>query len=107
MSLDVYLKVTKPTVVYDANITHNLADMAAVANIYEALWRPEEIGVARAWQLIPLLQAGLETLEGDPERFKKFAPSNGWGSYDGLVQFVRSYLAACRENPGAEVGVSR
>jgi hypothetical protein len=30
--------------VFDANITHNLNKMADAAGIYEACWRPEEIG---------------------------------------------------------------
>ena len=107
MSLDVYLTAVRPTEVYSRNITHNLGKMAAEAGIYEALWRPEEISVATAEQLVPLLETGLETLRADPERFKKFNPENGWGDYEGLVNFVEAYLQACKENPDAEVNVSR
>lgn len=94
-------------VVYSANITHNLNKMAAEAGIYEPLWRPDEIGVTMAEQLVAPLTAGLALLESDPERFKAFNPSNGWGDYDGLVGFVREYLAACLENPAATVRVWR
>jgi hypothetical protein len=38
--------------VYSANITHNLGKMADEAGVYEALWRPEEIGVKTAFDLI-------------------------------------------------------
>ena len=107
MSLDVYLTAVRPTEVYSRNITHNLGKMAAEAGIYEALWRPEEINVTTAEQLVPLLETGLETLRADPERFKKFNPENGWGDYEGLVNFVETYLEACKENPDAEVNVSR
>ena len=31
---------TDREVLYDANITHNLGEMAKKAGIYEALWRP-------------------------------------------------------------------
>lgn len=93
--------------VYDANITHNLAKMAGQAGIYEHLWRPDEIGVERAEQLIEPLQAGLELLQSDPDRFKTFNPGNKWGDYDGLVRFVEKYLEACREYPDASVEVSR
>ncbi len=63
MSLDVYLEdETKPRVcsccnqvitgsfeeVYISNVTHNLNKMAGEAGIYEALWRPEEIGITHA-----------------------------------------------------------
>jgi hypothetical protein len=93
--------------VYSANITHNLNKMAGEAGIYEALWRPEEIGVTKAEQLIPLLRDGLALLKGDPARFKAFNPSNGWGNYDGLARFVADYLVACEEYPAAAVSVSR
>lgn len=107
MSLDVYLKVVAPTTIYTANITHNLGKMAEEAGIYYLLWKPEAVGVTTAKQLIEPLTAGLALLESDPERFRKFNPENGWGSYEGLVGFVREYLAACKENPDATVDVWR
>lgn len=107
MSLDVYLCEVRRTTIYDDNITHNLNQMAGEAGIYKHLWRPEEIGITHAKQLIEPLREGLALLLSDPKRFKKFDPENKWGEYDGLVNFVRSYLAACEENPNAEVEVSR
>jgi hypothetical protein len=97
----------RPTHIYDRNITHNLNRMAEEAGIYKELWRPDEIDVTHARQLIAPLRAGLERLKADPDRFRKLNPSNGWGSYEGLVQFVEEYLGACEENPDAEVSVSR
>lgn len=93
--------------VYEANITHNLNSMAEAAGIYAALWRPDENGMATAADLIAPLDFGLALLLGDPGRFEAMNPPNGWGSYDGLVSFVRRYLAACRENPTCTVEVSR
>lgn len=107
MSLDVSLEVTKPTEVYSRNITHNLGAMAKKAEIYYAMWRPEEIGVTTAAQLIPLLEKGLRLLLAHPDEFTPLNPENGWGDYEGLVNFACSYLAACRENPDATVRVSR
>lgn len=91
--------------VYEANITHNLSRMADEAGVYRALWRPKEIGVTRAAQLVESLRDGLATLNGDPERFRALNPSNGWGDYEGLVRFVAGYLAACERWPQAEVSV--
>jgi len=107
MSLDVMLTVTEPTEVFQWNITHNLGKMASEAGIYEALWRPEEINVTTAEQLVPLLTAGLETLLGNPDHFHKFNPENGWGTYEELVTAVEKYLEACIENPDAEVRACR
>jgi hypothetical protein len=125
MSLDVYLEGPPKTVececstcwniheriereeYYERNITHNLNRMADEACIYKYLWRPEELGVTQAKQLIGPLTEGLERLKSDPEKYKKFNASNGWGLYEHLVAFVESYLEACREYPEARVHVSR
>lgn len=107
MSLDVTLTEMQPCAVFDANITHNLTAMADAAGIYEALWRPEELKIRHAVELIPLLEAGLANLKSDPEHFKQFNASNGWGLYEHFVPFVERYLEACREHPNAEVSVSR
>jgi hypothetical protein len=107
MSLTVSLTAIRPTCVFDYNITHNLNTMAMEAGIYQYLWRPDEIGITKAGQLIPLLTVGLGVLERDPAHFKKFNPENGWGTYENLVEFVRSYLEACKENPDAEIYISR
>lgn len=107
MSLAVSLIATKPTRIYTANITHNLVPMAAAAGLYEALWRPEKIGVAKALDLVPLLEAGLSKLRDAPDEFRKHNPSNGWGNYENLLTFVSEYLAACQANPDANIEVSR
>jgi hypothetical protein len=93
--------------VFNANITHNLGKMAAAADIYMQLWRPEELGLGYAHQLIEPLRSGLEHLRREPDYFKRFNPENGWGHYDGLVRFTEQYLDACERYPQAEVRVSR
>lgn len=107
MSLDVTLTANRPTCVFDYNITHNLNTMAMEAGVYQYLWRPDEIGITKAAELIEPLTIGLATLENDPVHFKKLNPENGWGRYEDLVEFVRSYLKACKENPDAEIYISR
>jgi hypothetical protein len=92
---------------YQSNITHNLNAMADAAGIYQYLWRPDEIGITMASELIEPLTAGLKELEARPEHFAQFNATNGWGLYKHFVPFVRQYLAACREHPNAFVHVSR
>lgn len=93
--------------VYSRNITHNLNIMAEAAGLYKPLWRPDEIGVTTARQLIPALALGLSHLKEEPDKYRAFNPENGWGDYNGLVDFVASYLDACINYPKAEVSVSR
>lgn len=107
MSLDVYLKEVRPTTVYTANITHNLNRMVGEAGIYRHLWRPDELGITTARELIEPLRAGLARLRADPDRFRKHNPENGWGSYDCLCQFGAEYLVECEKHPDATVEVSQ
>ena len=126
-SVKFYQEEQETKEVYSANITHNLNTMADKAGIYEALWRPhrlkegynipennheaeckfEDENKTTAKDIIPLLEKGLTDLKARPEYFKTFNPSNGWGTYEGLVSFVENYLNACIEYPGADVEVSR
>jgi hypothetical protein len=98
---------TESAYVYHRNITHNLGGMAEAAGIYQVLWRPEENGIETADQLIKPLEDGLALLKSDPDRFRAYNPANGWGSYDGLVDFVEDYLTACKTYPTAKVSASR
>lgn len=108
MSLDVSIKCPCcNTYPFSSNITHNLAKMASKAFIYHSLWRPDEIGVTKAGELIPALTLGLQLLERDPEYFEKFSAVNGWGLYGHLVIFVKGYLYACQQCPNGIVSVSR
>jgi hypothetical protein len=114
MSLDVYLEGPPCAhcgrggeVLHSGNITHNLNVMASVAGLYKPLWRPEELGLTMAGELVDLLTRGLAWLTDHPDEAKSHNPSNGWGDYDGLVRFTRAYLDACKANPTALVRVSR
>ncbi len=92
---------------YHDNITHNLAKMANAAGIYACLWRPDEIGITKAHQLLLPLNNGLTALRKAPMKFKKYNPENGWGDYEGLCEFVQGYLDACLLYRDAKVEVSR
>jgi hypothetical protein len=110
MGLDVYLTESadeEELTVYPTNITHNLNRMAMEAGVYEPLWRPDEIGITKAHQLIEPLKTGLADLIARPEHFKQFNSSNGWGLYKHFVPFVEEYLKACERYPDADVRVSR
>ena len=101
-----HTKMTRPTY-YAANYTHNCGTMAAAADIYEYIWRPDENGITTAAQLIEPLRAGIAAMKADPEKFRTFDPPNGWGSYATFLPWVEAYLAACEDHPDATVSVSR
>lgn len=92
---------------FSANITHNLGKMAEAAGIYKHLWRPEEIGITKASQLIEPLESGITLMEAKPDHFKKFNAPNGWGLYEHFMPWLREYLEACKKYPDATINVSR
>lgn len=112
--------------VFGANITHNLGSMANEAGIYKALWRPymlkesyvpiedyheelkyEDSVEVRAYEIIPIIEKGLEDMKARPEHYKTFDSPNGWGTYVHFIPFIEQYLSACKEFPQAIVSVSR
>lgn len=140
MSLDVYLTrkrkstydngktfVDETEEVFDANITHNLGQMAAEAGIYEACWRPHRLkpeynipeddhkaewefeskSETKAGEIVPLLEKGLADMIARPSHYEQFNASNGWGLYEHFVPWVAKYLEACKEYPDAIITVSR
>ena len=105
--MGLHLSLVVANEVHSSNITHNLGPMARAAGIYEHLWRPEEIGLTHARELIQPLSLGLQRLKEDREGFEKYSAGNGWGTYANFVPFVEKYLHACIANPNAELRVSR
>ena len=107
MSLDVYLVDPEEGYVYSANITHNLGRMAREAGIYQHLWRPEEISLTKAGELIETLQTGLADMVRRPSHYEQFNAENGWGLYGNFLPWIAKYLEACIANPDATIEVSR
>lgn len=106
MSLDIYLSIDDETV-FDQNITHNLGKMADAAGLYYPIWRPEEVGISKASQLIEPLRAGLAQMCERPSHFEQFNASNGWGLYEHFLPWLARLLEACITHPDAAIRVSR
>ena len=118
MSLDVYLYEVGDAndisefdydkeEVYWANITSNLNTMAKEAGIYYQLWRPDELKIVYARELIDSLTKGLQKMKDNPEYYKQFNASNGWGLYEHFIPWIEKYLNACIEYPNAVIAISR
>ena len=105
--LNVTLTAFRPVAIHHSVLTHNLNLMAEGAGLYGYLWRPEELGITKASQLIEPLTQGLEKLRGNGDYFRQFNNEDGFGRYEDLVAFVSEYLAACEANPDADVLATR
>jgi len=103
MSLSVYLDDENLEELYWRNITHNLGKMARTAGLYECLWRPDEIGITTAHQLIEPISKGIAFLAMHRRICEQDNPPNGWGNWESLYDFCCDYLKACTEHPSATV----
>jgi tryptophan-rich sensory protein len=93
--------------VYASNITHNMVAMAKAIDVYLPVWRPEEVNISTAWQLIHPLTYALAVMHYEREACMKHEPENGWGTYHVFRNFLVKYLEACQKNPMASVEVCR
>ena len=80
--------------------------MARAAGIYEHLWRPHEMGIETAGQLIEPLERGISLMKQDPQRFRALDSPNGWGTYRDFLPWLETLLQACRDYADAKVDVS-
>jgi hypothetical protein len=104
MSLDIWLTAVVEHEVVSRNITHNLGKMWVEAGIYDALYRSEG---KRAMDVLPELENGLVLMVNEPERFKKFSASNGWGTYEQAVPWLADLIEKFKEYPEGKIGISR
>ena len=111
MSLDLYLSDTSPYEHnYQANITHNLGEMARHVicfecngkeiTLYDILWHGSGL---RGGQIISMLEVALKKLEESPSSYWEFTPKNGWGDIHNLISFTKGLLQACRDYPRGEL----
>lgn len=107
MSLDIILRTAEGDSVYEANITHNLTTMADALGMYQAIWRPEEIGIERAGQVIPYLEKGISEMAIYREKYMQYEAENGWGTYAVFLPWLQDYLHACRKYPLSSIEISR
>jgi hypothetical protein len=103
MSLDISFTALRRTVVGEFNITHNLTTMAEKLGVYQALWRPEELEITHAWELVPYLEYAIFELEVHPEYYAQWNASNGWGKVEDLLRLMKEVLKCCSNNMDAEI----
>lgn len=107
MSLDITLTEVKPCEVYSTNITHNCGKMAKMLGIYQHLWRPKELNITYARQLIFPLEAAVENLTFDKARYREYEEPNKWGTVEHFINFLEDLLEACKQHPNATISVWR
>lgn len=96
LALDVDTGAKEPyrVCVFDWNVTYNLSKMW-----HEAGWDFDAVEGKPASEVRPFAEKVLENLLREPHKYMPLQPANGWGDYDGLVDFFTELIKACREHP--------
>ena len=105
---------------WHGNITHNLGKMAENClsldeesqrySLYNLLWRDTQVPFTGNYLNVYIAHLAycLYVLRNNPDYFKQFNPPNGWGTYEQLVEFVRSFIRALIDMPeGSEIKYSK
>jgi len=107
VSYDIYLEVDTgaedlATVVEIGNYTSNVAGMWARA-LGRRLY---ELGGMNAADALPLLEAAVCAMRADPDGYRELDPANGWGRYEGALEYLDRLRGACARHPKTQIRVS-
>ena len=95
-------------------ITHNLNTIVSELGLlvglpyYEVIWRPDEMfglknGEVPAEFVLKLLPDVIKNLLKFEDRLTDYLPSNGYGTFEGLISFLCDYLKECYTNQEAYI----
>ena len=96
------------------NITHNMNKLVDECGklvdkeYYELIWTPDELlGVDNGKVPVSFVLQRLPALIADLFKYEKelvqYLPSNGWGTFEGLISFVCDYLKECYKHKEAYI----
>lgn len=129
MSYDTYITMDtgagrRPTVVECGNMTSNIGGMyrkampwrSGMIATYAGHEKPDPRDEKRdglpglsgmlCRDALPILNEGVAYLQDHPAEMRAMEPDNGWGSYEGALQYLRKIRDACTEHPLGRVEVS-
>lgn len=107
MSYDLYLEIDTgsdcmTTVVDVGNYTSNVSPMW-----FKALGeRLAEFHGRNAGESVPLLDKGIAAMEDGRAEYEAMNPDNGWGRYEGALDYLRRLRGCCAEHPKTTIRVS-
>ncbi len=96
--------ITGSESVYETNITHNLSKMAHEAGIYEAIWCAEDKSPK---DVIEEIEKGYAKMVEQPNYFKFYSSSNGWGTYEQFIPWLENLIEYYKEYPNTKILISK
>lgn len=89
--------------VFSRNMTNNVMSMAREAGIVDCIWMDNK---TPAKDILPIIEAGLSDMISNPDKYAKFNASNGWGTYDQFIPWLKDYVYHLREYPDSIASAS-
>jgi hypothetical protein len=83
----------------DFNYTYNVASMWYDCYPDKGI---REIYGAQGSVALKILRKLREHMEDNAERLREMEPDNGWGSFDGALEFINKLIAASLRNPNKQ-----
>ena len=84
------------------NMTSNIAPM-----YYDAFGKDWKfINNQKCKDIIGFIEEAYLKMENNPDKYKAMNPSNGWGNYEGALEYLKSILKECEENPNCIISIS-
>ncbi len=107
MSYDLWLTIDTggpepASVGREFNMTSNVAPMWRLAGADLAEFHGQQAGTT-----LPLLDKAIADMAANPDKYTPLNPPNGWGNYDGCLEFLRDLRAEFARHPQATVQVWR
>lgn len=89
-----------------------VADIGNYTSNVAAMWREAlghqlcDLDGRRAGDALNVVGMAVEAMEASPSEYEALSPSNGWGSYEGALAYLRRLRDACALHPNAQIHIS-
>jgi hypothetical protein len=83
------------------NMTHNVQPMwrKAIKTTSDRDMNLCDFNSWVAFNACGILEKALEHMQYNENEYTPLNPSNGWGDYDSAVEYLESFLVACKNHP--------
>jgi len=89
-----------------------LTDIGGYTSNVAPMWttalghRLADLKDTNAGDSLPVLQRAVAAMEANPGKYEAMNPPNGWGDYEGALDYLRRLRDACAAHPKATIWIS-
>ncbi|NUR38796.1 MAG: hypothetical protein HOV73_01750 [Streptomyces sp.] len=112
MSYDIDLYATIDTGHADGPMTITIAEVGNYTSNVSGMWadaighRLFELNGRTAGDALEQLTEAVARMRATPDHYRAMEPANGWGNYDGALQYLDRLRDACESHPKTTIRIS-